>query len=319
MNENEFLKPTYAQTYAFAIYQILDPKKRASMMAILDPKRASMLAESKIEDVSQSDYSFIYASSDYRIKFLDLEQDLTERNYPVCEFLDDVFRRCNIGDISGHFPSLSVGDVIVLNHSKKFYAFLVQSIGFEYIPSWKYDYLEPKISNQKMIQMVLSDRSKDVNTAKLIRYGGAPVPSRLCIQIRYPYFIIAKLSLTEFRVASLANNLTSFDVRIQSIQNESWLYIEGITGDEYSIRLKIRISEDDKVFDYSTLDILYYYKNDTKVEDNYHDTKYENLIQEFIFDLAGDVLLRKNPHIFDPEIASENKFSGGIDNADDNN
>lgn len=308
MTENDFLKPIYAPTYSFAIYQILDPKKRVSVMA-----------EPKVENISQSDYSFAYSSSDYRIKFLDLEHDLTERNYPVCEFLDDVFRRCNIGDISGYFPSLSVGDVIVLNHAKKFYAFLVQSIGFEYIPSWKYDYLEPKISNQNMIQMVLSDRSKDANTAKLIRYGGAPVPSRLCIQIRYPYFIIAKLSLTEFRVASLSNNLTSFDVRIQSIQNESWLYIEGITGDEYGIRLKIRISEDDKVFDYSTLDIVYYYKDDTKVEDNYHDTKYENLIQEFIFDLAGDILLRKNPHIFDPEIASENKFSGGIDNADGDN
>ena len=286
MTENDFLKPIYAPSYSFAIYQILDPKKRVSVMA-----------EPKIENIAQSDYSFIYASSDYRIEFLDLEHDLTERNYPVFEFLDRVFRRCNIGGISEYFPSLSVGDVIALNHTNKFYAFLVKGIGFEYIPSWKYDFLDPKISNRNMIQMVLSDRSRDANAAKLIRYGGAPVPSRLSIQINYPYFIIAKLSLTEFRVASLSNNLTSFDVRIQSIQNESWLYIEGITGDEYSIRLKIKISEDDKIFDYSSLDIVYYYKNDTKVEDNYHDTKYENLIQEFIFNLAGDVLLRINPHM----------------------
>lgn len=289
MNENEFLKPIYAPSFAFAIYQILDPKKRVTVMA-----------EPKAGNVVQSDYSFMYASNDYRIKFLDLEHDLTERNYPVYEFLDDVFRRSNIGDIAKFFPSLSVGDVIVLNHSKKFYAFLVKSIGFEYIPSWKYDYLEPKISNPNMIRMVLSDQSRDVDSAKLIRYGGAPVPSRLSIQIKYPYFIVAKLSPAEFRVASLANNLTSFDVSIRYMEKEPWLYIEGITGDEYSIRYEIKISEDEHVFDYSTVDIVYYYKNDTKVEGNYHDAKFENLIHEFIFDLAGSVLLRINPHMFDP-------------------
>lgn len=289
MNENEFLKPVYAPTFSFAIYQILDPKKRVTVMA-----------EPKIENIVQSDYSYMYASNDYRIKFLDLEHDLTERNYPVYEFLDDVFRRCNIGDIAKCFPSVSVGDVIVLNRAKKFYAFLVQSIGFKYIPSWKYDYLEPKISNQNMIRMVLREQSRDVNSAKLIRYGGAPVPSRLSVEIKYPYFIVAELSPAEFRVVSLANNLTTFDVSIRSMEKEPWLYIEGVTGDEYNIRHKIKISEDEHVFDYSTLDIVYYYKNDTKVEGNYHDTKFENLIHEFVFNLAGDVLLRINPHMFDP-------------------
>lgn len=293
MTENEFLKPTYAPAYAFAIYQILDPKKRVSV-----------LVEPKIENVFRPDYSYIYASNDYKIKFLDLEHDITGRNYPVYNFLNSVFRRCNIGDISGYFPSLSVGDVIVLNHAGKFYAFLVQSIGFEYIPSWKYDLESKKISNLDMLQKILMEKSRDTNAAKLIRYGGAPVPSRLNIWVKYPYFIIAELSPSEFRVASLANNLTTFDVSIHSMQNESWLYIEGITGDEYGIRLKIKISEDDQIFDYSTLDIVYYYKNDTKVEDNYHDTKYENLIQEFIYDLAGDVLLKIHPL----EIGAKNGF-----------
>lgn len=292
MNESDFLNPTYAPTYSFAIYQILDPKKRVSV-----------LAEPKIENIVQSDYSFVHASNDHRIKFLDLEHDITGRNYPVYNFLNVVFRRCNLGDISRYFPSLSVGDVIVLNHAMKFYAFLVQSIGFEYIPSWKYD-LNPKISNPDIIQKILSDQSRVANAAKLIRYGGSPVPSGLDVQVKYPYFIIAELSPTEFRVASLANNLTTFDIRIQSIQNESWLYIEGITGDEYGIRLKIKISEDDQIFDYSTLDIVYYYKNDTKVEDNYHDTKFENLIHEFIYDLAGDVLLKIRPL----EIGAKNGF-----------
>ena len=293
MNENDFLNPTYGPFYAFAIYQILDPKKRVSV-----------LAEPKIKNIVQSDYSFIYAENDYRMKFLDLEHDITGRNYPVYNFLDRVFRRCNIGDITGYFPSLSVGDVIVLNHAMKFYAFVVQSIGFEYIPSWKYDLESKKISNLDIIQKILKEQSRVTNSAKLIRYGGAPVPSQLDVRVKYPYFIIAELSTTEFRVASLANNLTTFDVSIHSIQNESWLYIEGITGDEYGIRLKIKISDDDQIFDYSTLDIVYYYKNDTKVEDNYHDGKFENLIHEFIYDLAGDVLLKIHPL----EIGAKNGF-----------